>query len=148
MKNQAFIKLVDEPNEAYIDIDTYGITLTRGWREALLAPPPVKTYVSNDSRLENGVAIVASAKYVRQDKRDINLSFFLEGETEEDYLYKYERFLDKIAYNGEFCLKAPCLKRVYKLVYTQCTKYGDYGLKKSNFTLKLTESNPYDREKL
>lgn len=76
MKNQAFIKLVDEPNEAYIDIDTYGITLTRGWREALLAPPPVKTYVSNDSRLENGVAIVASAKYVRQDKRDINLSFF------------------------------------------------------------------------
>lgn len=148
MKNQAFIKLVDEPNEAYIDIDTYGITLTRGWREALLAPPPVKTYVSNDSRLENGVAIVATAKYVKQDKRDISLSFFLEGETEEDYLDKYERFLDKIAYNGEFCLKIPCLKRVYKLVYTQCSKYGDYGLKKSNFTLKLTENNPYDREKL
>lgn len=148
MKNQAFIKLVDEPNEAYIDIDTYGITLTRGWREALLAPPPVKNYISNDSRLENGVAIVATAKYVRQDKRDINLSFFLEGISEEDYLDKYERFLEKIAYNGEFCLKVPCLKRVYKLVYTQCSKYGDYGLKKSNFTLKLTENNPNDREKL
>mgnify|MGYP004534286287 FL=1 len=148
MKNQAFVKLVNEANEAYIDIDTYGITLTRGWREALLAPPPVKNYISNDSRLENGVAIVATAKYVRQDKRDINLSFFLEGISEEDYLDKYERFLEKIAYNGEFCLKVPCLKRVYKLVYTQCSKYGDYGLKKSNFTLKLTENNPNDREKL
>lgn len=148
MKNQAFIKLINEDNNAYVDLDEFGITLTRGWREALLAPPPVKTYVSNDSRLEHGVAVVASAKYAKKNKRDVSLSFFLEGETEDDYLDKYERFLEKIAYNGEFCLKVSCLKRVYKLVYTQCTKYGDYGLKKGNFTLKLTENNPYDREKL
>ena len=146
MKNQAFIKLVNEPDSAYIDLDTFGITLTRGWREELLTPPPVKSYVSNDSRLEHGVTVVASAKYVRKDKRDVSLSFFLEGETEADYLAKYEQFLNKIAYSGEFCFKVPCLKRVFRFVYTQCSKYGDYGLKKSNFTLKLTENNPNDRE--
>lgn len=148
MKNQAFIKLINETDKDYVDIDTFGVTLTRGWREALLTPPPVKSYISNDSRLSHGVDVVASAKYCKIDKREINLPFFLEGESEADYLEKYERFLNKIAYNGEFCLKVPCLKRVFKLVYTQCSKYGDYGLKKSNFTLKLTENNPKDREKI
>lgn len=148
MKNQAFIKLINETDKDYVDIDTFGVTLTRGWREALLTPPPVKSYISNDSRLSHGVAVVASAKFCKIDKREINLSFFLEGESEADYLEKYEHFLNKIAYSGEFCLKVPCLKRVFKLVYTQCSRYGDYGLKKSNFTLKLTENNPKDREKI
>lgn len=146
MKNQAFIKLVDAPDSTYVDLDIYGITLIRGWREELLTPPPVKSFITNDSRLENGVSIVASAKYAKKDKRDVSLTFFLEGKTEADYLDKYEQFLDKIAYNGEFCLKVPCLKRVFRFVYSQCSKYGDYGLKKSNFTLKLTENNPDNRE--
>ena len=72
----------------------------------------------------------------------------LEGSSEEDYLDKYEKFLEKIAYSGQFCLKIPCMKRVFKLVYSQCSNYGDYGLKKGNFTLKLTEYDPTDREKL
>lgn len=148
MKNQAFIKLVNEQDNAYVDIDTFGVTLTRGWREALLTPAPVKSYVTNDSRLEHGTAIIASAKYAKKDKRDVSISFLLEGTTESDYLEKYEKFLSKIAYNGEICLKVPCLKRVFKVVYTQCSKYGDYGLKKGNFTLRLTENNPNDRETL
>lgn len=148
MKNQAFIKLIDEPDSAFADLDTFGITLTRGWREELLTPPPVKSYVTNDSRTEHGVSIIASAKYAKKDKRDVSLSFFLEGISEADYLEKYELFLNKIAYSGEFMLKVPCLKRVFRFVYSQCSKYGDYGLKKGNFTLKLTENNPNDRERL
>lgn len=148
MKNQAFIKLVDEDDTAYTDLGDYGITLIRGWREALLTPASVKEFVTNDSRLENGVSVIASPKYVKLNKRDVSISFFLEGSSEEDYLEKLEKFLDKIAYSGQFCLKVPCMKRVFKLVYSQCSKYGDYGLKRSNFTLKLTEYDPTDREKL
>ena len=148
MKNDAFIKLVDEADSAYIDLDTFGITLVRGWREALLTPASVKSYVTNDSRLEHGEAIVASAKYAKKAKRDVSISFFLEGSSEEDYLSKYEAFLNKIAYSGQFCLKVPRLKRVFKLVYSQCLQFGDYGLKKGKFTIKFTESNPNDRIKL
>lgn len=148
MKNQAFIKAVNEADSAYVDIDTYGVTLTKGWREALLMPASVKSYVTNDSRLQDGVAIIASSEYTKKDKRDISLSFLLEGLNENDYLSKLESFLDKIAYSGEICLKVPCLKCIYKLVYTQCSKYGDYGLKKGNFTLKMTESDPSSRTKL
>ncbi len=146
MKGQAYIKLVSESDAGYIDLNEYGITLIRGWREALLTPTGIKSIVTNDNRLEHGVSVIAGSQYIKKDKRDITLSFFLEGSNEMDYLQKYEEFLDKIAYNGQFCLKVPCLKKVFKLVYSSCSKYGDYGLKKSNFTLKLTEYNPNDRE--
>lgn len=148
MKNQAFIKLVEEKNEAYIDLDSYGVTLVRGWREALLAPPSIKALITNDNRLEHGLAVMAKSANIKKDKRDVSLSFYLEGIDEDDYLQKYKNFLEKIAYGGQFCLKVPCLKQVFKFVYTSCTKYGDYGLKKGNFTLKLTEYNPEDRAAL
>ena len=148
MKNDAFIKLVDEADSAYVDLDTFGITLVRGWREALLTPAPVKSYVTNNSRLEHGQSVIATSKYAKKDKRDVSISFFLEGNSQEDYLKKYESFLDKIAYSGQFCLKVPCLRRVFKLVYSQCSQFGDYGLKKGKFTIKFTESNPNDRIKL
>lgn len=148
MLGQAYIKLATEAVSKYVDLGSYGITLIRGWREALLTPPSIKELVTNDNRLEHGVAVVAAADYIKKDKRDISLPFFLEGNSPADYLSKYEAFLNKIAYSGEFCLKVPCLGKVYKLVYASCTRYGDYGLEKSNFELKLTEYNPNDRENI
>lgn len=148
MKNQAYIKLVGEADTVYADLDTFGVTLVRGWREALLTPAAVKSYVTNDSRLEHGQSVIATSKYAKIDKRDVSLTFFLEGSTQDDYLSKYETFLQKIAYSGQFCMKVPCLQRVFKLVYSQCSQFGDYGLKKGKFVLKLTEYNPNDREKL
>lgn len=148
MKNIAFIKLINEGDSSYVDLDMFGITLVKGWREALLTPAPVKDYVTNNSRLEHGQSVIATPKYAKKDKRDVSISFFLEGKTEEEYLQRYENFLDKIAYSGEFCLKVPQLKRIFKLVYSQCSQFGDYGLKRGKFVLKLTEYNPDDRIKL
>lgn len=148
MKNVAFIKLVSEADDAYVDLDTFGITLVRGWREALLTPAPVKSYVTNSSRLEDGERIIALPENAKMDKRDVSISFFMEGNSQEDYLAKYEAFLNKIAYSGQFCLKIPVLHRIYKLVYSSCSQFGDYGLKRGKFTLKLTESNPNDREEI
>lgn len=146
MKNQAFVKLASEADDAYVDLDKFGVTLVKGWREALLFPAPVKDYVTNDSRLEHGISAIALSKYARLNKREVSIPFVLEGVTERDYLDKLDSFLQKIAYNGEICLKVPCLKKAYKLVYSQCSKFGDYGLKKGNFTLKFAENNPNNRE--
>lgn len=146
MKNDAYIKLIREADNAYVDLDSFGITLVRGWREALLTPAPVKSYVTNSSRLEDGERIIALPENAKRDKRDVSITFFLEGKTQADYLSNYESFLNKIAYSGQFCLKVPVLNRIFKLVYSQCSQFGDYGLKKGKFTIKLTESNPGDRE--
>lgn len=148
MKNQAFIKLSGEGDTKYVDLAEFGVTLTRGWREALLTPAPVKDYVSNDSRIEHGVNMIATPECTKLNKRNVDIPLFLEGHSTEDYLEKLESFFEKIAYSGEFCMKVPCLKRVFKFVYSQCSKFGDYGLKKGNFTLKLVEPNPKDRLKI
>ena len=147
MKGQAFIKFSDEDNTKYRDLyETYGVTLTRGWREALLKPAAVKDYSKNDSRLEDGIRIIAKKEYAKKKERDIQLSFLLEAESETQYLANYEKFLNDIAYSGMIYLKIPVMKKVFKVVYTDCQKFGDFGLKKGNFTLKLTEPNPADRD--
>lgn len=146
MRGQAFIKLIDEADTAYIDLGEYGVSLIRGWREALLTPAGVKDYIENNNRLEHGVQALTSKKYCKKAKRSVSLNMLLEGETEEDYLLKYESFLDKIAYSGEICLKVPVLKRVFKIVYSACKQYGDFGLRKGNFTLTFEEDNPDNRE--
>ena len=146
MKGQAFIKYQDEDDTKYRDLyETYGVTLTRGWREALLKPAAVKDYSKNDSRLEDGIRIIAKKEYAKKKERDIQLPFILEAESETQYLANYEKFLNDIAYSGMIYLKVPVMNKVFKLVYTDCQKFGDFGLKKGNFTLKLTEPNPADR---
>lgn len=147
MKGQAFIKYPDEDDTKYRDLyETYGVTLTRGWREALLKPAAVKDYSKNDSRLEDGIRIIAKKKYAKKKERDIQLPFILEAESETQYLANYEKFLNDIAYSGMIYLKVPVMNKVFKLVYTDCQKFGDFGLEKGNFTLKLTEPNPADRD--
>lgn len=146
MKGQAYIRFEGEADTAYRDLfSIYGVTLTRGWREELLKPSSMKEYTKTDSRLENGVRMVAKKKYAKLKERDVQLPFILEGATEEDYLSKYESFLTDMAYSGMVYLKIPIMKRVFKFVYSDCARYGDDGKKIGNFTLKFTEPNPADR---
>lgn len=144
---QAGIRPAEDDTAEYKDLySEYGVTLTRGWREALLKPASVKDYTKNDSRLEDGIRVIASSTYAKKKERDVQISCILQGDTESDYLTKYEKFLSDIAYSGMIYLKVPVLNRIFKLVYTDCQKFGDFGLKRGNFTLKFTEPNPADRD--
>lgn len=153
MKGQAYILVADSNGNYNTSVSTewkdiyekYGVTLTRGWREALLKPASNKDFSKNDSRLEDGIRMVAKAKYAKKKEREVQLSFILEGSSESDYLQKYEDFLTVMCDNGLIYLKIPAMKRVFKVVYSDCQKYGDDGSKCGNFTLKLTEPNPKDR---
>lgn len=150
MKNQAFIRSAEnEATEEWADLyETYGVTLTRGWREALLKPADVKDYTTNDSRLEHGVRMVATSAYAKKKERNVQIDFLLQGASESDYLQKYEAFLAKMAYSGKILLKVPAMGRVFKIIYTDCQKYGDDGEKRGNFTLRFTEPNPEDRDSI
>lgn len=144
MKGQAYI--TNELKEIKDkDLGDYGITLIRGWREALKGVLTPKSYVSNESRLENGKRItIPTLDSVRYKSRDVSIQMLLEGTTADDYLDKLDSFQDVLA--GAIKLRVPCLKnRVYTLVYSDCSKYGDYGDKRGIFTLKFTEPNPTDR---
>lgn len=124
---------------------TWGATLVKGGYEKLLLPPPMKDYIKNTSRLQNGNSVIVHAP--RTDSRSVQLQFFIEGNSESDYLNKYERFVDELQ-KGEIALKVFRLKTIYKLVYKKCSQYGNYGLKMGKFTVEFEEPNIDERIKL
>lgn len=144
MKGQAYItnELISISDK---DLGEYGITLIRGWREALKGLLKPKSYVTNQSRLENGKRYtIPTADSVKYESRELSISMLLEGTSVDDYLDKLSSFQDAIS--GMFVLRVPCLKnRQFTLVYSECSKYGDYGDKKGIFTLKLIEPDPTNR---
>lgn len=141
MKGQAFItnELLGIKDK---DLGDYGVTLIRGWKEALLKNLTPKSYVTNSSRLENGDRYAIPNKdAIRYKSREISLTFLLEGSSEEDYIEKLAAFQEVIV--GSVKIRFPSLKnRTYTLVYLDCSKYGHYGNKRGNFVLKMTEPQP------
>lgn len=135
MKGQAYIN-----NQ---DISKWGASFAKGAYEALLKPAPTKENVRNESRIEDGVR--EDTSNIRLSERTISLPFWIVGTSEDDYLAKYEDFLDEIA-SGVIVLKVPALKKVYKLIYSDCSSYGHYNRIKGKIILKLKEPNPRDRE--
>lgn len=128
-----------------IDIANYGALLVSGAYEALLTPPAMKEYVSNTSRNAHGVKYTIPTGTAVTDEREVSFSVFIEGDTEDEYLERVEAFLGAIT-DGVFTFDVPRLKKRYKLLYKSCSKYGDFGLKRGKFTLKLVEPNTKDRE--
>lgn len=143
MQNGIQIKLSTQADSSYEDIfDVYGVRLLRGGYEALLAPTVLKSYVSNESRLSNGTTYVVQDSKVKE--RKVSLEVSLEADSYDNYLTNFEAFLAKLA-SGIVYFKVPRLKRVYKLVYTGCSKFSFLSRERSTFTLDLIEPNPSDR---
>lgn len=124
----------------------FGAVFMKGTYEALLKPVGMKQFITNNSRLEHGVRYVANANTAKTNERNIQLSLFISGSSELDYLSKVAALMNELE-NGSFTLKVTDLGYVYHLVYSDCASYGDYGRKRGKFTLKLIEPNTKDRQK-
>ena len=125
--------------------DVFGVRLLRGAYESLLTPAPMKSYVTNESRLEHGKRYIpVNAK---MQERDVSLNVILEGADYDDYLGKYESFLNLLS-SGLTLLKVPRLKRIFKLVYTRTSKFQFYGYNRATFTLEFVEPDPSARQTL
>ena len=124
---------------------TWGASLVKGTYEKLLKPPPMKDYITNSSRLEHGVRVITKSSTAKTDERELSIQFFIQGSSESDYLKKLSSFVSELE-QGSIELKVPRLGLVYKLVYTDCASYGDYGIKMGKFAVKLKEPNTKDRQ--
>lgn len=117
----------------------------KGNYEKLLAPAPMKQYITNESRLEHGKRIMTNN--AKTDSRDVSLVIYIEGASEDDYLNRYQSFLEELQ-TGRITLAVKKLKTIYHFVYNSCSPYGDYGLKMGKFTLKLTEEDVTNRNRI
>lgn len=137
-----------EQDSSYIDIYTvYGVSFLKGSYFTMLNRASSKGYVSNDSRLENGVRMVAKPQYAKYASRTFSVQIIMQAASEPALVDKYEAFTDKIS-GGLFLLKLPSKKRVLKLVYSNIKPGLEYKGGFATFTLDLIEPNPKDRIKL
>ena len=144
MRNSAYIKTSDEGAQ-YVDIySEYGVSFMKGSYLKLLNYSKAKEYVQNDSRLENGVQILATADYAKVMARTISLNIFMEAGSRYEFVNRYEAFT-KLLNHGVFFLKIPSSYRAYKLVYSDIQPSQDFNGKYGIFALSLIEPNPEDR---
>lgn len=126
--------------------NTWGVNMGEGFLDAIDAPLQMKSYIQDESRLEDGVRIDTSSPKVAS--RDITLGFTIMGSSESDYRSKKAAFQAELQ-KGAFTVKVPSLSsETFNLVYTG--KSISYGLSRrrdfGHFTMKCTEPNPADRE--
>ena len=123
----------------------WGVNMGDGFIDTLDAPLPMKDYIENESRLEDGKRVLTTN--VKKDSREITLSFTITGTSESDYRAKKKAFETEL-YNGALTISVPKISTdVYHLIYTG--KNVSYGLSLDrcfgNFSAKFEEPNPSDR---
>lgn len=146
MRNSAFIKLAGEHDGEYQDMyTTYGVSFVKGSYLQLLKIGSVKAYVSNESRLQHGIRMLALPKYSKLSSKNVSVTIFLEASSRTEYLNRIEALTGKLS-QGLFCLKIPSVHRVFRLVYTDLKVKQEYRNNRATFTLEMIEPNPDDRD--
>lgn len=74
---------------------TWGISMDTSSLSALMTPPPMKEFIENKSRLENGKRVITSDSKI--DERNITLTFNLTAKSEDQFFVRYNSFCEELA---------------------------------------------------
>lgn len=124
---------------------TWGVSMGKGFLDALGSPAPLKEFIENKSRLEHGKRVDISIP--KLDARDLTLQFTILGTTRADFQAKKNAFYAEL-YKGRIDIEVPLNgSEVYHLLYTG--KSITYGQSVSQtfgrVSAKFCEFNPFDR---
>ncbi len=122
-----------------------GIKLIKGAYDELIKFPPMKDYLTNNSRLENGVRYLAKQQYTKVNEKAFSIQFIMYAASKATLYQNLETFLGIIS-AGAFELKITTLGKVFRLVYTDCQRLETYRGKYATFELALIEPDPTNRE--
>lgn len=124
---------------------TFGVSMGDGFLNEIMSFPPIKSFIENKSRLEDGKQLIYNAP--KYDERDITLTFYIEGDTQEEYIQNYSLFQAELK-KGLIEIKIPAVNDlVYKLTYLNSQSYAmNRSRTFSKFSVKFNEPNPADRE--
>ena len=124
--------------------EEWGISLTDGAMSALMTPPPMKDFVSNESRLEHGKRILYD--YPRMADRDVSLPIHLTAKSQDEFIMRYEKFCNDVLMQGYLELWTEYQPTtIYRLNYLSCRQFQAFMDGIGKFILTLNEPNPADR---
>lgn len=147
-------QLIINKQDAYT---TWGITMDSSALSTLMTPAGNKSYIENDSRLENGKTLLTSytktnedgsteeVNMVKKDARDVTIAFNLTAPSEEKFLQRYYSFCEELD-KGDLDISTSFLPNVvFHMKYVSCTQFSEFMLGMAKFSLKMTEPNPKNR---
>lgn len=112
----------------------------RGFKTALLAPVPLKDFVTNESRLEDGLRILV--RNPKKAARSITLEFQIVGSSPSDFEAKKEAFFTEL-YKGEVKLAdTGFTDEVFHLVYQGNSPTYSSGLTNTACKVSVQFSEP------
>ena len=124
--------------------ETWGISMDDTSLSALMTPPSVKPYISNDDRTKHGKEYLTAPVYV--DSRDLTLQLNLTAKDEEQFFARYIAFCEVLA-KGVLDIETSFQPGVvYHCLYQSCSQFSQFMRGIGKFVLKLTELNPNNRK--
>ena len=125
--------------------ETWGVNMGEDFLDAIDGFAPMKDYIENESRLEDGKRIVKMTPKVAS--RDMTLHFTIKGNSQQDYRSKRAAFEEELR-AGFIDVNVPVLgAQVYHLIYLgKSVSYAmNIARTFSTISAKFEEPNPADR---
>ena len=119
----------------------YGAMMLAGSYASLLTPAQQKEWVSNDDPRKDGIEYIMP-QVPKIKERSVDLIFGIKGDTVQDFLSKYNAFIEMLQ-SGIIKLYVPDIQRYYYLKYENCTSYDNYSLMACKVAVKFIEPNPH-----
>lgn len=132
-----------------INLSDIGTTLLSGAYSALLSPAPLKPFVENDDRSQDGTQVLISddptrPSYPRLAERDVTLTFLVQGPDENTFWSYRNQFMEQL-YKGKVVLYVSKLDMYFHLIYSNTTSYSHFPTC-CKMAVKFNEPNPRNRK--
>lgn len=124
----------------------WGVTLGNGSLSALMTPPPMKSYITNESAASHGKIVAnSSVAMPKVDSRDVQLTIYIYAKTASAFYARYQSFVAELQ-KGIIELSTKYQSDVlYRLLYVSCSQFSQFNGKLGKFTIKFNEPNPMNR---
>lgn len=134
-------ELIINGKDAYIE---WGVRMGEGFLDTLNGYYPLKEYITNNDRTQDGVQYFGTPKV---NERSLTLNFTIEGSDKDDFTVKNRAFAEMMR-KGDVSLQVPAdSKDVYHLKYTgkSCTFARNVERTFAKIGLAFIEPNPTNR---
>lgn len=119
---------------------TWGVFLEEGSEDKLLQASPMKDYISNKSRQEDGKQVLATAPKV--DERNVTVVFCF-AQTATDFITRYKSFMTEL-YLGRMVLNVVRLGITFNLDYLNSASLSSLTTL-GKVAVTFCEPNPLNR---
>lgn len=124
--------------------ETWGMSLSDTALSSLMTPAPVKAYITNKSRTQDGSRIIADNAKV--DERTVTLQMHITAPNVTQFFNRYNALIEVLQAGEIEIWTSLNPTECYRMYYQSCTQFSEYHRTMAKFSLRLLEPDPTDRE--